>query len=130
MSENPMVRPPSRRRIHGIIHTASVAAGAIGAGLAQLPGSDAPVLVTIQSTMILALAKAHEKTLTQKKAVTLLAGLAATVTGRAVSQWVVGWIPGLGNLVNATTAATITEAIGWAANAYFAKKRDDEPEKS
>jgi uncharacterized protein (DUF697 family) len=31
-----------------------------------------------------------------------------------------GWLPGLGNAINAVTAAVLTEAIGWAADAYFA----------
>ena len=29
------------------------------------------------------------------------------------SQVLVGWIPGIGNAINATTAAGITEAMGW-----------------
>lgn len=29
------------------------------------------------------------------------------------SQLLVGWIPGLGNMVNAGTALTLTEALGW-----------------
>jgi len=32
---------------------------------------------------------------------------------------VLGWLPFLGNAVNAATAAAITEAIGWAAVAYL-----------
>jgi uncharacterized protein (DUF697 family) len=31
----------------------------------------------------------------------------------------VGWIPGFGNAINASTAFAITEAIGWAANDIF-----------
>ncbi|MBS4879931.1 MAG: hypothetical protein KH138_06445 [Firmicutes bacterium] len=33
--------------------------------------------------------------------------------GRGISQTLVGWIPGLGNAINAGTAAGLTEAIGW-----------------
>jgi uncharacterized protein (DUF697 family) len=32
----------------------------------------------------------------------------------------VGWLPGFGNAINAATAAALTEAIGWAAEEYFA----------
>ena len=39
--------------IHGIIHTASASAGLVGAGLSQIPGSDAPVIVSLQTTMII-----------------------------------------------------------------------------
>lgn len=42
------------------------------------------------------------------------------MAGRGISQVLVGWIPGYGNAINATTAAAVTEAIGWAADAYFA----------
>jgi hypothetical protein len=37
---------------------------------------------------------------------------AAATIGRAASQALIGWIPGIGNIINATTAAAITEAIG------------------
>ena len=40
--------------------------------------------------------------------------------GRLLSQVLVGWVPGFGNVINASTAAALTEAIGWAADSYFA----------
>lgn len=45
---------------------------------------------------------------------------AAAVLGRSASQFLLGWLPGVGNAINAATAAALTEAIGWATNAYFA----------
>lgn len=39
--------------------------------------------------------------------------MAAATVGRTASQVLVGWIPGIGNAINATTAAGITEAMGW-----------------
>lgn len=42
-----------------------------------------------------------------------------SVVGRGASQVAVGWIPGAGNAINATTAFAITEAVGWAAYKYF-----------
>jgi uncharacterized protein (DUF697 family) len=108
------------QRVHGIIHTASGAAAAVGAGLAQVPGSDAPVLVAIQTTMIVAVAEEYGVSITKAAAADLLLTFAATAVGRGVSQVLVGWIPGLGNVINASTAAALTEAVGWAADAYFA----------
>jgi uncharacterized protein (DUF697 family) len=35
------------------------------------------------------------------------------MVGRTASQALVGWIPGFGNAINMTTAAGLTEAIGW-----------------
>jgi hypothetical protein len=49
----------TNQKVHGIVHTAATAAAAVGAGLAQLPGSDAPVLAGIQTTMIIAVAHEH-----------------------------------------------------------------------
>jgi len=43
----------------------------------------------------------------------MLMGVAAGYTGRAVSQILVGWIPFLGNAVNASTAGGLTEFVGW-----------------
>lgn len=109
---------------HTIIHAASTAAAAVGAGLAQVPGSDAPVLVTIQSAMILALADRRHVPSSTIAVTELLSSLAATTAGRAASQWLVGWIPGWGNAVNAATAASVTEAVGWAAVRFFESQAD------
>ncbi len=46
---------------HGIIHAAAAAAGAVGAGLAQAPCSDAAVIVPIQVTMIVFLENKYRK---------------------------------------------------------------------
>jgi uncharacterized protein (DUF697 family) len=110
------------QKIHGIIHTASTAAAAVGAGLAQLPGADAPVLVGIQTAMISAVASEHGVSLTKAAAADMLLTFTATCVGRGVSQWLVGWIPGWGNAINAATAASLTEGIGWAVDAYFEEK--------
>ena len=109
------------QRVHGIIHTASVAAAAVGAGLAQIPGSDSPVLAGIQTTMIIALAEEYSVSITKVAAADLLLTFVATAVGRGMSQALVGWIPGLGNVINSSTAAAFTEAVGWAGSAYFAE---------
>ncbi|HQP39712.1 MAG TPA: hypothetical protein PLI95_31225, partial [Polyangiaceae bacterium] len=53
----------------------------------------------------------------------LLLTFTATHVGRGISQWLVGWVPGWGNAINASTAAALTEAVGWAADAYFGEQR-------
>ena len=105
--------------IHTIIHGASAAAGAAASGMAQIPGSDNAVIAPIQIAMIIAIAKEYGKSIDEAVAVTVLAELSAVVVGRTVSQVLVGWVPGFGNAINAATAASITEAIGWAANNKF-----------
>lgn len=101
------------------IHTFSGLAAGVGAGMAQLPGSDAPVLVSLQASMVLELAEQHGVTMSRTAAAELALTLGATMAGRGISQWLVGWLPGWGNAVNAATAAAITEAVGWAAVAWF-----------
>lgn len=96
-----------------IIHTASSSAAAVGAGLAQVPGSDNLVITPIQLTMAISLGKVFGITLDQCAAKAAVASAAAAMVGRTISQVVIGWIPGMGNVINAVTAATVTEAIGW-----------------
>ena len=117
------VMATTNQKIHGVIHTASLGAAAVGAGMAQIPGSDAPVIAGIQTTMIIAISEEYGVPLTKIAAADLLLTFAATTAGRGLSQVLVGWIPGWGNAVNASTAAALTEAVGWAADAYFESNR-------
>ena len=107
------------QKIHAIIHSATVTAGGIGAGLAQLPGADMPVLTALQTAMIIAIGHEHGCEMTKASAKSILLTLPAGYGGRALSQFLVGYIPGYGNTINASTAMAITETIGWAADAYF-----------
>ena len=104
---------------HAIIHTFSAIAAGVGAGLAQIPGSDAPVLVSLQAGMIVMLATERGRPMDEATAVQLVLTFAATMSGRAVSQVLVGWLPVWGNAINAATAASLTEAVGWAAVKWF-----------
>lgn len=102
-----------RKKCHAIIHTASVSAAGVGAGLAQIPGSDNAVLTPIQLTMVISLGKVFDKSLSESTAKAAIGSVAASTIGRTVSQLLVGWIPGVGNAINATTAASLTETLGW-----------------
>lgn len=102
-----------RSKCHAIIHTASVAAAGVGGGLAQIPGSDNAVLIPIQLTMVIGLGKVFGINLTESAAMAALGSGAASTIGRTVSQILVGWIPGIGNTINAATAAGLTESMGW-----------------
>lgn len=109
-----------RKKCHAIIHTAAASAAGAASGLAQLPGSDNAVITPIQVTMIISLGGVFGKKLDRSTATAALATTAASTGGRAVSQFLVGWIPGFGNAINASTAAAITENIGWAIANDFA----------
>ena len=54
--------------VNAAIHTASAAAASIGAGLAQIPGSDSVPIIAIQTTTVIAIGKAFGKTLDQSAA--------------------------------------------------------------
>lgn len=106
----------------GIIHTASGLAASVGAGLAQITGSDNAVITPIQITMVVSLGKVFDVNLTDSAARAAIGTVAASTVGRAASQVLVGWIPIVGNAINAVTAAGITEALGWEMADEFSKR--------
>lgn len=108
-----------KKKCNAIIHTASVAAGGVGTGMAQIPLSDNAVITPIQITMIVSLADVFGIRLTEGAAKGILAGASASFIGRGISQILLGWIPGIGNAINTATAAGITEAVGWMAVSHF-----------
>ena len=69
--------------------------------------------------MVIALGEVFGVPLSESAAKSLVAGLSGVAVGRMVSQVLLGWIPVLGNAVNATTAAGITETLGWKAARRF-----------
>lgn len=69
-----------------------------------------------QLEMSISLGKVFGGTLDQS------AAKAAATVGRAAVQVLVGWLPVVGNTVNAVTAGGITEAIGWIVAQEFEKQ--------
>ena len=112
-----------QKMCHGIIHTASVSSGTVGAGLAQLPLADNAVITPIQVGMIVSLGKVFDQEITKTVAKGLLTGFIANFVGRGVAQAAWGWVPGIGNASNAITAAAITESIGWLCVDHFYKEK-------
>lgn len=116
-------------KCHAIIHGASAAAAGVGAGLAQIPLSDNAVITPIQIGMIISLGAVLDIQLSNSAATSILATVATGVIGRGVAQVLVGWIPGLGNTINASTAAAVTEAVGWSTVKYFENLSEEEIKK-
>ena len=102
-----------------VIHPSSAAAGAVGAGLAQIPLTDAAVIIPIQVGMIISLGASLGISVTESAAKGIITGAAMGFIGRGVAQLLVGWIPYAGNAINATTAAVLTQTIGWIAVRHF-----------
>jgi uncharacterized protein (DUF697 family) len=80
------------------------------------------VIFSLQAAMIKLLADEHSIIFSKTAATELLLTFVACFGGRSLSEVLVGWIPVWGNVVNASTAFTLTEAIGWAAHAYFTEE--------
>ena len=119
MAKKPKLPKDIETKCHGMIHGASVAAGAAGAAGAQLPMADNAVITPIQIGMIIALAKVFDQNLTKEAAFGVLKGAGAAFIGRGVSQMLIGWVPGFGNVINTATAASLTETVGWMSAAQF-----------
>ncbi len=103
------------------INKASLAAAGVGAGLAQIPGSDAPIIVGLQIAMIQSIGKTFNRKVSKTSAESIIGTGLATLAGRGLSQVLVGWIPLGGNVINAGTAALITQMLGWYISSSFAK---------
>lgn len=122
MAETVCMTEEQKNKCHQIIHTASGAAAAAAAGIAQLPCADSAIIAPIQIGMICGLGNVFDMEISKSSAKGLAASAVGTTVGRAISQVLLGWIPGLGNALNAATAAGITEAMGWAVANQLAQK--------
>ncbi len=104
-------------KAHAVIHTATVAAASVAAF--PIPGPDAPILMTIQATMIGSLAYLYGF---DKK---LIRGMVlpeiAKMTGKYLALSLTKLIPGYGSVINSAVAATITEILGWQVQKYLSK---------
>lgn len=107
-----------------IIHTAAVGAAGVGAGMAQLPRADVPIIVGIEITMTISLGAVFGISLTESSAKSIVLATAGTIAGRGISQGLLGWIPGFGNAINAATAFGVVEALGWAIAKDFSNKEN------
>lgn len=107
------------KKCHAIIHSASVSSGAIGTSLAQIPLSDTAIITPIQIAMITGLGTVFDLRITEGVAKGIIGSVAVALAGRSLSQLLIGWIPGIGNVINTATAAGLTEAIGWVAVKHF-----------
>ena len=108
-----------KRKCRDIIHNAAASCAGVGFITAQVPLSDSLIIMPIQIKMIIDLGNVFNKEITESVAKSLLLSATASVVGRGVASALVGWVPVLGNSINASTAAGVTEAIGWAAAKHF-----------
>ena len=110
------------RKCNLIIHSASAVAGLGCAGVAQIPCADNVFLAPLQLTMAISLGKIFGISLTKSTAESAVASASGYFIGRTATQLAWGWIPVAGNAINATTAAALTELLGWALVASFSNE--------
>ena len=119
------------KKCHIAIHSATTAAAAAGA--IPIPMSDAIPITAAQIAMIIAIGKVFGISLTEATAKSI-AGVALTQqAGRAVFSGIIKAIPGAGTIagsvIGATTAAALTEALGWVvADDFYRASQGEEPE--
>lgn len=106
------MKSEQRRECELIINGASMAAGAVGAGLAQLPGADAVIIMPIQVAMIVGLGRVFGLKVSQSAARSAAYATLGTIVGRGASTLLARRIPGIGNLVNAGVAGGVTQLLG------------------
>ena len=104
-----------QKKCHAAIHTATVAAATAGA--IPIPMSDAIPITAAQVGMVVALGKTFGITLSQAAANSIASVTLTQQAGRALASGILKMIPGVGTIVGgiigASTAAALTEALGW-----------------
>jgi len=118
------------KKCHVAIHSATTAAAAAGA--IPIPMSDAVPITAAQIGMIVALGKAFDITLSQAAAKSIASVTLTQQAGRAVASGILKMIPGVGTIVGgivgASTAAALTEALGWiVADDFYRMSKGEDP---
>lgn len=109
-----------KSKCRAIIHSATAATAAIG-GFSLIPVADTAPITAIQIGMVISLGAVFGQEITKTAATSIVGGFASSLVGRGISQLLVGWIPIAGQIINGTTAAGITETLGWTVANQFAK---------
>lgn len=95
------------------IHSASALAGAVGL-FSPIPGADAVLIAPLQALLVLKLTSVYG--VRPRSSALKAAGYAALgqVVGKGSARVLTSLLPGVGSVVRAGVAASVTEAIGWA----------------
>lgn len=119
------------KKCHIAIHSATAAAAAAGA--IPIPMSDAIPITAAQIGMIIALGKAFGVTLSESAAKSIAGVTLTQQAGRAIAANLIKAVPGagtiLGGIIGASTAAAVTETLGWIiADDFYRMSEGKEPE--
>lgn len=120
-----------KRKCKVVIHTATTAATAAGA--LPIPMSDTVPITAAQIAMVVALGKVFNLNLSQSTAKSIATTMIARQAGKTIVANAIKMVPGVGTIVggviSATTAAAITEAMGWIiADDFYRMSQGEEAE--
>lgn len=120
-----------KKRCQLVIHSATAASAAAGA--IPIPMSDAVPITVAQIGMIIALGKEFDIALSDAAAKSILGVGVTQQAGRAVASNLLKAVPGVGTVVGgfigASTAAALTEALGWViADDFYRMSQGENPE--
>lgn len=99
-----------------------ISAFAVMAGIAAavpLPFATMPVLTSLQVSMVVALGRVYNQTLTFGQALGVIGTLAGGFFAQAIGRELVKFIPGIGSVVATSWAVAYTWALGEGACVYF-----------
>lgn len=119
------------KKCHAAIHSATAAAAAAGA--IPIPMSDAIPITAAQISMVIALGKIFGITLSEAATKSILGVGVTQQAGRALAANLIKAVPGAGSIVGgvigASTAALLTEALGWiVADDFYRMSQGEDPE--
>ena len=100
-----------RRRCETIVHASSTAAAA-AASVTIIPGSASVAIMPIQVAMVAAIAKEHGLDLSASLVKSVVYASLGSIAGRAGAGLLLRFVPVAGNLVRASVAFSVTEALG------------------
>jgi len=100
-----------RRRCELIIHGASAAAGG-AAALTLVPGADSVVIMPIQVAMVAALAREYGIAPSASLVKSTVYASLGSIVGKAGAGVLLRIVPVAGNVVRASVAFSVTEALG------------------
>ncbi len=118
------------KRALGLVQVNTIAAGTLAASMAQIPFADAAPLALNDAVMIIGIADIYGVQLGKSAALSMVGAIAANQAGTSLFKAAVGWIPLLGNGVNASVAVATTEATGMAVTGFceLAYKNGQKPD--
>lgn len=119
------------KKCHAAIHSATLTAAAAGA--IPIPMSDAIPITAAQISMVIALGKIFGITLSEAATKSILGVGVTQQAGRALATNLIKAVPGAGTIVGgvigASTAALLTEALGWiVADDFYRMSQGEAPE--